>query len=38
LIELGSEYFEYWNYVEVWFLSDEGLSRFVEELSFDYLN
>jgi hypothetical protein len=34
LIELGSDYFEFWSYIEVVFLSDEGLSLFVD--NFDY--
>jgi hypothetical protein len=38
LIELGPEYFEYWCYIEVSFLSSSGISLFVEHLSFDDLN
>jgi hypothetical protein len=38
LIELGSEYFEYWCYIEVSFLSSSGISLFVEHLSFENLN
>jgi hypothetical protein len=36
LIELGSEYFEYWCYIKVNFLSPEGISLFVEHLTFDH--
>jgi hypothetical protein len=38
LIELGSEYFEYWCYIEVSFLSSEGISLFAEHLKFDDLS
>jgi hypothetical protein len=38
LIDLGSSYFEYWCYLEVSFLSDEGISQFVEVLPFDDLS
>jgi hypothetical protein len=38
LIELGSEYFEYWCYIEVSFLSSAGISLFVEHLQFEDLN
>jgi hypothetical protein len=34
LISLGSEYFEFWSYIEIVFLTDEGLSLFVDKLSF----
>jgi hypothetical protein len=37
LIELGSAYFEFWRYIEVIFLTDKGLSLFVDELPFDEL-
>jgi hypothetical protein len=37
LIELGSEYFEYWCYIEANFLSSAGISLFVERLNFDHL-
>jgi hypothetical protein len=38
LIELGSEYFEYWCYIELSFLSSAGISLFVEHLKFEDLN
>jgi hypothetical protein len=38
LIDLGSDYFEFWCYLEISFLSDEGISRFVDSLRFDDLN
>jgi hypothetical protein len=38
LIELGPEYFEYWCYIEVSFLSSAGISLFVEHLKFEDLN
>jgi hypothetical protein len=38
LIELGSEYLEYWCYIEVSFLSSSGISLFVEHLQFEELN
>jgi hypothetical protein len=37
LIELGSVYFEFWRYIEVIFLTDKGLSLFVDTLPFDEL-
>jgi hypothetical protein len=37
LIELGSDYFEFWPYLEVAFLSETGISLFVENLHFDEL-
>jgi hypothetical protein len=37
LISLGSEYFEYWIYLEIVFLSSEGISKFVETFPFDEL-
>jgi hypothetical protein len=37
LISLGSGYFEFLSYIEVIFLTDEGLSLFVDKLSFDDL-
>jgi hypothetical protein len=38
LIDLGSDYFEYWCYIEVPYLTDEGLSLFINHLEFDQLN
>jgi hypothetical protein len=38
LIELGAEYFEYWCYIEVSFLSSSGLSLFVEHLKYEDLS
>jgi hypothetical protein len=35
LIELGSDYYEYWQYIKVCFLSSKGISKFVERLPFD---
>jgi hypothetical protein len=37
LIDLGSEYFECWCYVEITFLSSEGISQFVETFPFEEL-
>jgi hypothetical protein len=37
LIELGLAYFEFWKYIEVLFLTDKGLSLFVDKLAFDEL-
>jgi hypothetical protein len=37
LIDLESEYFEYWSYIEIAFLSSEGISTFVETFPFDEL-
>jgi hypothetical protein len=37
LIQLGSDYFEYWCYIEVNFLSDEGIVLFVDNIRFDDL-
>jgi hypothetical protein len=37
LIDLGCDYFEFWCYIEVSFLSDEGISRFVDSLRFEEL-
>jgi hypothetical protein len=37
LIELGCDYFEFWNYVEVSMLSPEGISLFAEHLPFDFV-
>jgi hypothetical protein len=34
---VGSEMFEYWNYIEIGFLSSNGVSRYVEHLPFDCL-
>jgi hypothetical protein len=38
LIDLGSEYFEYWCYLELIFLSSEGISKFVQTFPFEELN
>jgi hypothetical protein len=35
LIDLGSDYFEYWCYVEIAFLSTQGISQFVKIFPFD---
>jgi hypothetical protein len=35
LIELGSQYYEYWQYIKVCFLSSSGISTFVGRLPFD---
>jgi hypothetical protein len=37
LIDLGSDYFEYWCYIEIPFLSTKGISQFVEIFPFDEL-
>jgi hypothetical protein len=37
LIDLGSEYFEYWIYLEIAFLSSEGISKFAEIFPFEEL-
>jgi hypothetical protein len=37
LIDLGSKYFEYWNYLEIVFLSSSRVSKFVEIFPFDEL-
>jgi hypothetical protein len=37
LIDLGSDYFEYWNYIEISFLSSEGISQFVKVFPFEEL-
>jgi hypothetical protein len=37
LISLGTEYFEFWEYVEVKHLTDDGISLFIEHLPFDEL-
>jgi hypothetical protein len=37
LISLGSEYFEYWSYLEIVFLSSEGISKFAEIFPFEEL-
>jgi hypothetical protein len=37
LIELGSDYFEFWNYIEVINLTGEGISLFVDHLDFNEL-
>jgi hypothetical protein len=38
LIDLGSEYFEYWSYLEIEFLSSDGISKFVQIFPFEELN
>jgi hypothetical protein len=38
LIELGSEYFEFWQYIEIILLSTDSLSLFVTKLPFDELS
>jgi hypothetical protein len=38
LIDLGSEYFEFWCYVEIPFLSKQGVSQFVKRFPFDELS
>jgi hypothetical protein len=38
LLDLGSDYFEFLDYIKVSFLSDTGISRFVEVVSFDNLS
>jgi hypothetical protein len=35
LIELGSNSYEYWQYLKICFLSSSGISRFVETLPFE---
>jgi hypothetical protein len=37
LISLGTEYFEFWEYVEVKHLTNDGISLFIEHLPFDEL-
>jgi hypothetical protein len=37
LIDLGSEYFEYWCYIELEFLSSQGISEFVKIFPFEEL-
>jgi hypothetical protein len=37
LIDLGSDYFEFWRYVEVSLLTTKGISLFAEKLPFDEL-
>jgi hypothetical protein len=37
LIDLGSDYFEYWQYIKVCNLTGDGLVHFVENLPFDKL-
>jgi hypothetical protein len=37
LIDLGSDYFEFWQYIEVSNLTGDGIVRFVENLPFDEL-
>jgi hypothetical protein len=34
LVDLGDEYFEYWKYIEVVFLSEEGVSQYVDKLPY----
>jgi hypothetical protein len=38
LIDLGSDYFEYWCYIELIFLSREGISQVVEKFPFEELS
>jgi hypothetical protein len=38
LIELGSDYFEFWQYIEPIFLTTDGLSLFKDTLPFEYVN
>jgi hypothetical protein len=38
LIDLGSDYLEYWCYIEVILLSSEGISLFVEHLQFAFFS
>jgi hypothetical protein len=38
LVELGSEYFGLWCFVEVQFLTDEGLALFIETLPYEALS
>jgi hypothetical protein len=38
LIELGSDYFEFWQYIEPIFLTANGLSLFKDTLPFEYVN
>jgi hypothetical protein len=38
LIELGSEYLEFWNYIEVVNLTSDGISLFVDNLDFNELS
>jgi hypothetical protein len=35
LIALGCDYYEYWQYIKVCFLSSKGISKFVERLPFE---
>jgi hypothetical protein len=37
LIDFGVDYFEFWSYIEVSFLTEEGISLFVDKLRFDDL-
>jgi hypothetical protein len=37
LIDLGSDYFEYWAYLEIPFLSAQGISQFVKSFPFEEL-
>jgi hypothetical protein len=37
MIDLGSDYFEYWCYIEIVFLSTEGISKFVQIFPFSEL-
>jgi hypothetical protein len=37
LIDLGCDYCDFWCYIEISFLSDDGISRFVDTLSFEEL-
>jgi hypothetical protein len=38
LIELGSNYFEFWHYIEPVFLTSDGISLFGNTLPFDHVN
>jgi hypothetical protein len=37
LIDLGSDYFDFWKYIEVSNLTGDGIVRFVEKNPFDEL-
>jgi hypothetical protein len=38
LIDLGSDYYEFWRYIEPIFLTGDGISLFGDTLPFDYVN
>jgi hypothetical protein len=38
LIDLGSDHFEFWHYIEPIFLTGDGISLFGDTLPFDYVN